>query len=645
MKHIIIAFFIATLLQAGESVDRLYLFANSGVNQIEIKWFTQKYSDKYTYKVYRSVKGEKSKLIHSAKPESYKVLKSSGYDEDYIFMVHPYRNVKNFNDRIQVLKIEEGVQAFRMLKFIRDKAFAKNLGQYFVDLRVKKDKLYMYTVEAYKGGKMVFQKSIFAHTFKPGIKHDFMWTNAKASPKGVALSWDVTEEFNYYNVYRKKDGENNFKKINQDLLYISRTFAQKSKVLYLDQDLKVGEGATYKIKRVDMFANEGAFSKGSTIKLEKPKSVKPAMVTNVFVVIKDTKIKLRWSKNYNVLGYNVYRSTIYQGNFRKINKEIVKKEFYFDKNFKVDKNYYYYVTAVNMHGESKPSMVMLAYARDTTKPKKPTKLTANVSAGLVSLKWDEVKDENLAGYRVYVSMDEDAAQWSLINKDLLKTNSYEHNRSKTLSRFPYYYRVSAVDKTFNESFPSKIVKTQLPDVTAPNQPFVKKFRAYSNKIMLEWNKIIVYDLAGYNVYRKTKKGFVKLNKNLLPNTAYTDTNPLSGANEYAIVAVDNSGNESLKKDSKIVHLKDIVPVKIENFKLTKSGNAIKASFTCKDSDYEGFKLFRSSGEIVEYFNVSNFVKSKSFIDKSVSKKTKYFYMIKAYDKSGNISESEVKSLK
>ena len=646
MRYIIlIGFLMVNLLQAEVVKDRLFLFANSGVKQIELKWFTRNYSSQYSYKIYRNSKGDKPKFLHTLRPEKYEVLKSSGYDEDYIFMVYPYKNVKSFDDRIQVAKIEENVQAFRMLKFIRDRAFAKNLGQYFVDLNVKKDKVYMYTIEAYKGKKMVFQRSIFANTFKEEKKRDFMWTRAKQSSKGIELSWDVSKEINYYNIYRKKDNEEKFKKINPDLMFISKEYAQKTRILYTDKDIKAGESATYYIRRIDMFAKEGTPSNHFKGEMKIVKKVKPNVVKNLFTTSTDSKIKIRWSKGYNVLGYNIYRSTIYQGNFVKINKKPIKKEVYFDKNFKVDKNYYYYVTAINMHGESNPSVTMLAYARDTTKPLTPTNLTAKISAGLVSLKWDKVKDENLAGYRVYVSMDEDAAQWSLINKEILKNNSYEHNRSKTLSRFPYYYRVSAVDKTFNESFPSKIIKTKLPDVTAPNQPFIKKFRAYTSKITFEWNKIIVYDMDGYNVYRKTGKKLTKLNKTLLKNSMFIDTKPLQGANEYVVTAVDTSGNESLKKYTKVIYLKDIKPVKIENFKLFKSNGGIKATFTCKDSDYAGFKLFRSSGEIVEYFNVSNFVKTKSYTDKSISKKTTYFYMIKAYDKAGNIAESEVKSMR
>lgn len=646
MKHIILIFcLIANILQAKDTKDRLYLFANSGAHQIELKWFTQKYSSKYTYKLYRNSKGDKPKFLGILKPESYEVLKKNGYSDDYIFMIYPYRNVKNFGDRIKIAKIEENVQAFRMLKLIRDEAFAKNLGQYFVDLNVKKDKIYLYTVEAYIGKKMIFQRSVFANTFNTPKKSDFMWTRAKQTSKGIELSWDVSQKFNYYNIYRKKVGEKRFVKLNPDLMFISREYAQKTRTLYTDKDIKPGESATYYVRRINMFGKEGIPSSHFKGEMKIAKKIKPKAVKNLFVTSTDKKIKIRWSKSYNVLGYNIYRSKIYEGNFRKINKKPIKKEVFFDKHFKVDKNYYYYVTAINMYGESKPSMVMLAYARDTTKPPTPVKLVAKVSPGLVSLKWNQVKDKNLAGYRVYVSMDEDAAHWSLVNKEVLKTNHYKHKRSKTLSRFPYYYRVSSVDKTFNESFPSKIIRVKLPDVTAPDQPFIKKFRAYANKITFEWNKIIVYDLDGYNVYRKTGKKITKLNKAILKNSMFTDTKPLQGANKYIVTAVDKSGNESDKKYSKVIYLKDIIPVKIENFKLSKIKDGIKASFACKDKDYAGFKLFRSSGKIIKYFNVSNFVKSKSYIDKSISKKTRYFYIIKAYDKAGNIAESKVKSIR
>ena len=93
---------------------------------------------------------------------------------------------------------------------------------------------------------------------------------------------------------------------------------------------------------------------------------------------------------------------------------------------------------------------------------------------------------------------------------MIKQNSFEHNRSKTQSRFFYYYKVTAVDKSYNESFSSNIIKVKLPDITPPKQPFIDSFHAYASKITFTWNRIVVYDLSHYNVYKKVKKEYKKL---------------------------------------------------------------------------------------------------------------------------------------
>ncbi len=644
MKKIFIIFILVSIVAfAKEASNRLFLFVKSSPDKIELKWFMQKYSSKYHYKVYRSAKGEKKKLLQVVKPVKYDVLKKRGYDDDYIFMIYPKRGIKNINDSIEVAKIINNVDGFRLIKFMHDISFARNMGGYYADYGIKQNKLYLYTVVAYDGKKEIDKKAVYAHTFKQGIKSDFLWVQYKTTSDGVELRWDVSKYYNYYNVYRKKQGEKKFVKLNQELIFVSKEYSKKAKYLYKDKTLKEGESARYYITRVDMFAKEGLPSKEILVRFKKV-SAKPSTPRDIFVVNSARKIKIRWAKNPNVLGFNIYRSTIYNGNFVKLNKQPVKENYFIDKNFKTKKDYYYYVTSLNLHGESIPSTKVLAYARDTVKPSKPVNLQATVKPGTVSLKWDKSKEKDVIGYRIYVSMDKDAKRWELINDKPVKNNFFEHKRSKKLSRFPYFYRVTAVDSSFNESFASNIVKIKLPDVTPPQQPFVKKFRAYSNKIVLEWNQIIVYDFDHYNVYRKNNKGYEKLNKKPLVNSLFIDRNPKKGVNEYVITAVDKSGNESSKSKTRIVKLKDITPVKVENFKLEKSPRGIKASFTCKDKDYAGFKLYRREVQEPDYYSVSDFVKSKNYTDTKISKKAKYFYMVKAYDKSGNISESRVLSI-
>lgn len=645
MKTVLLILILLTnLLQANTDEDKLSLYSNSSNKQIEIKWLVSDYSSKNSYKIYRSVDGSKFKYLKSIKPKSYKSLKDRGYSEDYIFMIYPNKDVKTFKDRVHLLQIEQNVEGFRVLKIMRDKEFSKNIGQYFVDKNVKKDKLYTYLIQLYKEDKHIYQKMVRGHTFKVEPKNDFMWVSAKNSSNGIALTWDMQNKFGFFNIYRKMKNEKQFTKLNEDLIYLSKEFTQKAKFFYMDRGLKNGDKATYYICKIDMFSKEGKPSR-KVIGYKESLFKLPPSVKDVFIKSNDKKIIIRWEQNYNILGYNIYRSTIYQDGFKKINKKPIKKEVYFDKNFKTNQSYYYYVTVLNMHGESKPSMKILSYTKDTTPPIKPKDLTFKTEAGAVLLKWSNSKSSDTIGYRIYVSMSVNASEWILVNEELIKPNSFKHERSKKLSRFDYYYRVSAVDKTYNESFPSNIVKVRLPDVTPPKQPFVMVYRAYADNIKIEWNKIIVYDLSHYNVYRKMDKEFKKLNKKPLKNSVFIDEKPIEGINEYVITSVDKSGNESQKTNSRKITLIDNIPVKIENFKLIKTKDGVKASFTCRDSDYAGFKLFKSSGEIIKYYNVSNFVKGKSFEDKQVSKKGTYFYMIKAYDKAGNIGKSDVIKIK
>jgi len=644
-KIIFILALIMSFSYANSNTSVLSLFVQYNQEEIELKWFTPEYSSEYTYKIYKSEGNEKPKLIKEVKPISLEQLEKGGYSKDYIFMVYPYAKVKNPKEKIQVMQIEQRVKGFRLLKFMRDYAFAQNIGQYYKDLNVKKDKVYTYTVVAYKNKKEVYNRTILAHTYKKAKKYDFMWTKATPLNDEIGLRWDTQDAFAYYNVYRKLSNEKKFKKLNKNIIYISRDFATRAKFLYKDTSIKIGEKATYYIRKVDMFSKEGRPSSHFSAEL-KEKISKPQTIKDVFITNSDTKRVIRWSKSTESLGYNVYRSTIYQGNFRKINKELIKDEFYYDKNFQAGKNYYYYITVSNLKGESLPSTIKLAYASDTTPPAVPTNFKADVNKkGQIAFSWDKVKDTNLAGYRIYMSMDIDAEQWSLLNTDLIKTNSYDYNMSEKLSRFPYFYRVSAVDETFNESYPSKIIKVKLPDVTAPKQPFVKKFRAYTDEIVLEWEKVIAEDLSHYNVYTIIDKNYTKLNKEPVLMSMFKDKKPHSGVNVYVVTAVDKSSNESVKIKKKEINLPDTTPVKIEAFKLLKTKEGIKASFTCKDKDYAGFSLFRRGAEAPNYTNISNFIKEKSYIDKSISKKTTYFYMVKAYDKAGNIVESEVLNIK
>ena len=643
MKKIFLTLILSVVFIYAKN-NELYLFANSSPNKIELKWFLKNYSSDYTFKIYRAKKGEKLKLIATIKPASISYLKAKGYDSDYIFMIYPLKGLKNVDQSISVLKILPKVAVFRILRSVQENSFAKNLGHYFLDKMVKKNSLYLYKIVAYKGKKKELVRMIVVSTKKHKKPNDFMWVMTKKNTNGIALLWDTRGEFAFYNVYRKLKGEKSFKKINQNPIYIDRTFAQKAKYLFLDKYIKENIPASYYIKKIDMFGKEGKPSK--IVKAKYIKKVFIKRVRQLYVTVRKNGVLLRWSKVKSALGYNVYRGVSYQGKYFKINKKPVKKEYFFDNKYTPAKAAYYFVTSLNLKGESAPSNIQMAFSRDITPPKRVSNVKAKVKPGIVELSWRKNKERDLAGYRVYISMDMDKKEWSLVNKKLIKTNYFTHKRAKTLSRFPYYYRVSAVDTSLNESLPSKIIKTKLPDVTPPKQPVFTNYKTYAKKIILEWSQTRVYDFDHYDIYRKMGKKWKKLNKKPLKKSYFEDLHPVIGKNIYTVRAVDTSGNSSKIKKYISIMLTDKIPPKIEYFKVKKVKNGILITFRCKDKDYKGFEVYRSSGEILRYFNASNFIKAKkSFLDKNIAKKAHYFYRLRVYDKSGNISLSKVIDIK
>lgn len=85
---------------------------------------------------------------------------------------------------------------------------------------------------------------------------------------------------------------------------------------------------------------------------------------------------------------------------------------------------------------------------DTTPPATPAGLTAVSSATSVDLDWADNTDTDLAGYHVYRSTSSGAA-YTRITGSLLTASNYAD--SSAVAGVTYYYVVTAVDTSFNES--------------------------------------------------------------------------------------------------------------------------------------------------------------------------------------------------
>ena len=125
--------------------------------------------------------------------------------------------------------------------------------------------------------------------------------------------------------------------------------------------------------------------------------------------------------------------------------------------------YQYVVTAVAATGtpriESDPSTPVTAQFKDLTPPPSPTGLTALVETNAIRLVWDAVDAADLAGYRIWRTEGTGLQELKPVGRVPLV---FDHPLTQTNYTDPtvhvgisYFYEVSSVDKSGNESKPAK----------------------------------------------------------------------------------------------------------------------------------------------------------------------------------------------
>ena len=195
-----------------------------------------------------------------------------------------------------------------------------------------------------------------------------------------------------------------------------------------------------------------------------------AVPTPVTAVAGDGVVTLSWeavtlrtdgSVHQGFIGYNVYRGTE-PGRPAEapLNAEPVRTTTYRDKAVENGKRYFYRVRSLDSPvppwRESQDSDEAQAQPQDQTPPAPPAGLTVVPGIGRVFLTWNESTERDLAGYHVYRAAKSSGQHERLTDKPLNRTTfSDEKVRQGTT----YFYTITAVDKSGNESSRAREVRT------------------------------------------------------------------------------------------------------------------------------------------------------------------------------------------
>lgn len=447
---------------------------------------------------------------------------------------------------------------------------------------------------------------------------------------------------------------------------------------YEDFDLKNDEVYFYKITLVDSDGGDNYFLpqfQAAARDVNRPSRPEKPEIENG-----DGFVKLSW-KPYtrdDFYEYQVLKSEIIGGEHEiasRIRQSAVCR--FVDSEVINGKSYSYVLKILDKSGNvSRPSNESVARPKDKSAPAPPKNLRAEPGNNKVALFWERTDASDCEAYKIYFCEGEPSPSNKL--KFLAKTpagesfiNNYQVKNLKNGKI--YYFSVSAVDFSGNESAMAFEVKGAPVDFTAPQAPSYIKVSAMNAANIIEWASVPDFDkdLSGYRIYRKSTafpkfiavadikkpkksetqiysaekepKGARTIDKFYPVIYRYEDSGLYNAmAYYYYVVAYDNKGNESRASETGEGIPRDKTPPgKVSGLSASSRIAKIVLGWKAnkKERDLLGYYIYRRAEKDGEYALIAEIKKpgQTAFEDLDLEFGVKYHYRISAFDESLNES--------
>jgi hypothetical protein len=377
----------------------------------------------------------------------------------------------------------------------------------------------------------------------------------------------------------------------------------------------------------------------------------------------DQTVSITWApEEERYYGVNIYRKSTSDSSEIKVNdmplmiSKVQKPNgnmeypdiFYTDEDLQNGIQYSYRLSVLDFFGkEGQLSDRIIISPADKTPPRAPEALHLESNKYEVSLTWKyKGKDEDMIGYHIYRSQDVDT-NFQQVNNEIIteEINEYTDVLNKHGN---YYYRVSSVDQSGNESFSNESF-IEIRDFTPPSRPQKLKATADVGRINLKWDANKEPDLLGYMVQRRlkdaTKKDFTLITSKPIKEINYTDMISKNVKNQfvYRVLAIDTVYNKSNPSDIVEARMPDVTaPIRpyIRNIRQTNEGLVIEWVANI-ETDLVGYNLYKQNEDVEKPEKVNQkiiFPELSSLLDANIITNKSYMYTLTAVDEDGNESE-------
>ena len=285
-------------------------------------------------------------------------------------------------------------------------------------------------------------------------------------------------------------------------------------------------------------------------------------------------------------------------------------------------------------------------AKSVTPPSAPVGLVVSDSSNAtVTIRWNKNVETDFLKYMIYRSTSAnpttvaDSTSGGLI--DTTKTFTGLVNGTR------YYFRITGLDSSRNESAYSNEVSATPNDRVAPAAPAgLAVTDSSSAKIVIRWRKNAETDFLRYRIYRGTSAQpttKVDSTTNGIADTSKTFTGLANGTRYYLrVTAVDSAGNESgYSNEVNAIPADRIAPAAPTGLAVTdsSSGKIVIRWRKNAETDFLRYRIYRgtSAQPIIKVDSTTNGIADTIKTFTGLTNGTRYYIRVTAVDSAGNES--------
>lgn len=648
MKNYLILIFLFSMFASSAQEGFVLTAIEEKGEAISVLWIPADAHFKNGVNIYRKEEGGAYNKLATVIPNS--ALKDDvTYSIDQRSGVHSLVNSTNRKEYIESFDA-----VFLAMEVVDSYNFAINAGLAYNDKTAQKGKTYQYKVEGITDGGVepIGESELQKFTnYKPlPSPSEFTLTRFK---RRTEIVWNNNiKKYYQYDLHYKAEGTTEWKKITAN--HSAAGLAETKKKFFFTIPTHKDTSYQFKIQAKGYFGNKSVEEIHDLKITDLDAPIPPEVRT--FAHSTKQNIRISWDApvDDDVAGYNLLRNREdVDSTYQQINAELipVNDTVYLDENLTEIGIYYYRLQVLDHSGNVGTSFTYIGEMYDLFAPAIPANFSAKADTGKLILTWDAVAAPDFLGYRIYRSVaDEDNSDniFVPVNNEMLDTNFYIEKMGKNV-RNPFVYVVTTIDTLINESEYSNMAEVQLPDVTPPVAPFLKRSYEENQGLAIEWMSNVDADLAGYNLYKKKSSdttGFQKVNYATIPRslTVYIDKEAERGqVYEYYLEAIDANGLVSEKSNdlnAKLNFLELAGDIKITKNKVNTNKNEVQLSWETDELINEpvaGTSVYRSfnGGKLLP---ITKVIQVKELKDK-LSNAGEYTYQIRAFGERGGIIKS------